>query len=461
MATWIKTDVITSSGTWTPTQTATFYKVYVVGGGGGGGATSSDGGREAVGGGGGGGGTAIRRYFGITSGTVSIGTGGAGAAAVSGSGSYRVGTTGGNTTFSSSGETTITGFGGSRGAASNIGLGTADQSTSGSGYGWGSMPNAPGGTASGGEQNFSGGFGEGGSIGSDQELASSGGGPGFTTTGFNGSTTKVATATPTKPTNSTTALSSYTFISGAGFTSAGSGAGGTYSGGDATLFGAGGGGCAVESATASGGDGSSGVVIIEYYNQADSTSLTNPVDDDNLAARFGDFVAASANDNIIWGTDVFPASGADVITNNIFGGSTSGRASTITGTAIKNGDNQIDASNLTNALRTETAAYFSIRKLQARLNVTGAGGNNGSRPTAGIVFDQTEKAYLDSSYLLTLGVVSGAPSSGDVIDESNIETYFGNLRTAYTTARDDVATFTRNVCHASCHSSCHSSRGRR
>ena len=461
MATWIKTDVVTSSGTWTPTQTATFYKVYVVGGGGGGGATSSDGGREAVGGGGGGGGTAIRRYFGITSGSITIGSGGAGAAAVSGSGSYREGTTGGNTSFSTSGQTTITGNGGSRGAASNIGLGTGNQATTGSGYGWGSMPAAPGGTGSGGEQNFSGGFGAGGSIGSDQELASSGGGPGFTTTGFNGSTTKVATATPTKPSNSTTALASYTFRSGIGFTSAGSGAGGTFVGGNATNFGAGGGGCAVESATASGGDGSPGVVIIEYYNQADSTSLTNPVEDDNLAARFGDFVAATANDNIIWGTDVFPASGSDVITSTIFGGSTSGRSSTITGALIKNGNNRISASNLTNALRNETAEYFSIRKLQARLNVTGAGGNNGTRPTAGIVFDQTEKAYLDDTYLQALGTVAGAPSAGDIIDQSNIETYFSNLRTAYTTARDTTTTFTRNVCHASCHSSCHSSRGRR
>jgi hypothetical protein len=461
MATWVKTDVITSNTTWTPSVTATYYKVYAVGGGGGGGATSSNGGREAVAGGGGGGGCAIRRYFGITSAAILIGGGGAGAAAVSGAGANRVGTTGGQTSFDPNSGTTIIGRGGSRGAASNIGLGTGNQATTGSGYGWGSMPDAPGGTATGGEQNFTGGYGAGGSIGSDQELASSGGGAALTTTGFNGSTSKLATATPTKPSNSTTALSSYTFRSGTGFTSAGSGAGGTYTAGDATNFGCGGGGCAVESATASGGDGTSGVVIIEYYNQAASTSLTNPVDDVNIANRFGDFVATSANDNIIWGTNAYPTSGADVITSTIFGGSTSGRTPTITGALIKNGDNQINASNLTNALRNETAAYLSIRKLRAKLNVTGVGGNAGTRPTAGVIFDQTNKAYLNSSYLNVLGNVSGAPGAGNPVSSSSLETYFSNLRTAYTTSRDDVEEVTRNVCHASCHSSCHGSRGRR
>jgi len=461
MATWVKTDVITSNTTWTPSVTATYYKVYAIGGGGGGGATSSDGGRESVAGGGGGGGCAIRRYFGITSASITLGAGGPGAAAVSGGGSNRVGTNGGTTTFNPNSGTTITGSGGSRGAASNIGLGTGNQATTGSGYGWGSMPDAPGGVGSGGEQNYQGGVGPGGSIGSDSELASSGGGAALTTTGFNGSILKTATATPTKPSNSVTALSSYTFRSGTGTTSAGSGAGGTYTAGDATLFGCGGGGCAVESATASGGDGSKGVVIIEYYNQAESTSLTNPVDDVNIANRFGDFVALSANDNIIWGTNAYPTSGADVITSTVFGGNTSGRSPTITGALIKNGNAKINASNLTNALRNETAAYLSIRKLRAKLNVTGDGGNSGSRPTAGVIFDQTSKAYLNATYLKTLGNVSGAPTAGTPVSSSSLETYFSNLRSAYTTARDDVETIQRNVCHASCHSSCHSSRGRR
>ena len=461
MATWVKTDVITSNTSWTPSVTATYYKVYAVGGGGGGGATSSDGGRESVAGGGGGGGCAIRRYFGITSATILIGNGGPGASSVSGGGAQRVGTNGGQTSFDPNSGTTIIGLGGSRGAASNIGLGTGNNATTGSGYGWGSMPDAPGGTATGGEQNFSGGFGPGGSIGSDSELASSGGGAALTTTGFNGSILKAATATPTKPSNSASALSSYTFRSGTGFTSAGSGAGGTYSAGNATNFGSGGGGCAVESATASGGDGSPGVVIIEYYNQAASTSLTNPVDDVNIANRFGDFVAASANDNIIWGTNAFPTSGADVISSTIFGGNTSGRTPTITGALIKNGNAQINAANLTSALRNETAAYLSIRKLRAKLNVTGVGGNAGTRPTAGVIFDQTNKAYLNATYLNTLGSVSGAPGSGNPISSTSLEAYFSNLRTAYTTARDDVEVVQRNVCHASCHSSCHSSRGRR
>ena len=46
MTTWVKTDVVTSNGTWTPTQSATYYKVYAIGAGGRGGASSTDGGRE-------------------------------------------------------------------------------------------------------------------------------------------------------------------------------------------------------------------------------------------------------------------------------------------------------------------------------------------------------------------------------------------------------------------------------
>ena len=190
-------------------------------------------------------------------------------------------------------------------------------------------------------------------------------------------------------------------------------------------------------------------------------SLTNPVDDVNIANRFGDFVAASANDSIVWGTNAFPTSGSDVITSTVFGGSTSGRPSVITGTLIKNGNAKINASNLTNALRNETAAYLSIRNLRAKLNVTGGGGNSGSSPTAGVTFDQTKKAYLNGTYLLTLGSVAGAPSAGTSVQSTSLETYFSNLRSAYTTARDDVVEIQRDVCHASCHSSCHGSRGRR
>lgn len=190
-------------------------------------------------------------------------------------------------------------------------------------------------------------------------------------------------------------------------------------------------------------------------------TLTNPIEETNLAARFADYVAATANNSIVWGTNAYPTSGSDVITSTVFGGTTSGRSPGLSAADIKNGSEVISAANITAALRAETAAYMSIRNLRARLNVTGAGGNTGTRPTAGITFDQTNKAYLDSDRLITLGAVTGAPVAGTSVTVTGLQSYFVNLRTAYTTARDTTVTITRNVCHSSCHNSCHSSRGRR
>lgn len=192
-------------------------------------------------------------------------------------------------------------------------------------------------------------------------------------------------------------------------------------------------------------------------------TLTNPIEESNLASRFQDYVVADANASIVFGTDANPThtDGTVVAPDSVFGGTTSGRASTITGTSIKGGSNIITAANITSAVRAETANYLSIRKLQAKLNVTGPGGNNGTRPTAGIIYDETEKAYLSATYLGTLGAVSGAPVADTPVSANGLETYFTNLRTRYRAVRDDTQVYQRDVCHSSCHSSCHGSRGRR
>jgi hypothetical protein len=453
MATWVKTDVVTSNGTWTPTQSATYYKVYAIGAGGGGGASSTDGGRESIATGGGGGGTAVRRYYGISSGTVSIGSGGAGASAVSGGGSVRTGSTGGSTTFSASGQTTITANGGSRGAVGIIGLGTGNQSTTGSGYGWGSAPSAPGGTASGGEANYTGGSAPGGSIGGDSEQASSGGGPGFIANGNAGLITKVASPSPTKPSDSTTALSSYTFRSGTGFTSAGSGAGGTYAAGAAANFGAGGGGGAVESATVSGGAGSNGVVIIEYYNSPAGTPLTNPVDADNIVDRFADFVVETANDSIIWSSSNRPFPEAP---SSDFG-SASGKAISIDGSDVTPANNIITKANIYNTLISETTKYTSIRKIRARLLISTGAGNKTREANTG--FDQTNVSHMSGTGYQ--GTITGVAALGAKPEVNDLETFFTNLETKYNTNRNTTQNYTKSVCHSSCHNSCHNSRGRR
>ncbi len=451
MATWVKTDVVTASGTWTPTQSATYYKVYAIGGGGGGGASSTDGGRESIATGGGGGGTSVQRYYGISSGAVSIGSGGAGAAAVSGGGSVRTGSDGGTTTFSSG--TTITANGGSRGAVGIIGLGTGNQSTTGSGFGWGSAPSAPGGTASGGESNYTGGSAPGGSIGNDTEQASSGGGPGFQSNGNPGLISKIASASPTKPSNSTTALSSYTFRSGTGFTSAGSGAGGTYAAGAAANFGAGGGGGAVESATVSGGAGSNGVVVIEYYNAPAGTPLTNPVDADNIVDRFADFVVESANDGIVWSSSNIPFPEA---TSSDFGAS-AGKSISIDGDDITPSNNIITKANIYNTLITETTRYTSIRKIRARLFIGTGPGNQTRASNTG--FDATNVSHMSGTGYQ--GSITGVTALGDKPEVNDLETFFTNLEAKYNTNRNTTQTYSKTVCHSSCHNSCHNSRGRR
>ena len=192
-------------------------------------------------------------------------------------------------------------------------------------------------------------------------------------------------------------------------------------------------------------------------------ALTNPIEETNLASRFADYVAAAANDSISWGTNAFPAYGGTerVVPANRFGGPTSGRAS-LPGSAITAGTSKITASTLTTLFRNETQAYLYIRKLRAILNVTGGGGNTGTRAAAGIVYDITAKAYLAPAYYpITLGSIAGNPTSGTPVTVSGLQTYFANLQARYVTVRDDTQTYTGQVCHASCHSSCHSSRGRR
>jgi hypothetical protein len=69
---------------------------------------------------------------------------------------------------------------------------------------------------------------------------------------------------------------------------------------------------------------------------------------------------------------------------------------------------------------------------------------------------------LNGLTFLTSYVVDKAGTQlGSLIGTTQLETFFTNLQTQYTTARDNTVTIQVDVCHASCHSSCHSNRGRR
>lgn len=195
------------------------------------------------------------------------------------------------------------------------------------------------------------------------------------------------------------------------------------------------------------------------------TAFTNPIQRQNLVDRFASYVQDDANAGIVWGTNALPF---PEFPSSFFGGTTAGKALDITGATIPSG--VITAGTIYSVLRTETWRFTHIRRLRARLNVTGPGGNSGSRPTPGIVFNQVRIAHLGITHRRNLSHLEPLDRSnvwaGNVISRSGLNTMFSSLRAGYRRASRNSSTspdveITINVCHASCHSSCHSSRGRR
>ena len=188
-------------------------------------------------------------------------------------------------------------------------------------------------------------------------------------------------------------------------------------------------------------------------------TLTSPINPQNIVDRFADYVTATGNAGISWGTNAYPFGEFD---GNYFGGTTAGRGISISGGNIASVGNVITASNIYNTLVNETATYTNIRNLRALLFVDGGGGNTGSRPSPGYIYDATAVAHMNTGY--RQGIGSPNPSNvsgGNTSTFSGLESLFDNLRSSYNSARGSTVTVQINVCHASCHSSCHSSRGRR
>jgi len=190
------------------------------------------------------------------------------------------------------------------------------------------------------------------------------------------------------------------------------------------------------------------------------TTLNNPITPQNIVDRFKDFVTDTANSSIIWGTDNKPFS---QMPDNTFGGTTTGATITTTGSYIGSSGGSILASNIINALLTETALYTNIRNLRALLNVTLTYQGGGDYPGGGgIIYDKSQKAFLNTSYRQTLNSVNNSDVvSGNKITTSGLETFFTNLQNEYNSQRANTATVQVDVCHSSCHNACHSSRGRR
>ena len=185
-------------------------------------------------------------------------------------------------------------------------------------------------------------------------------------------------------------------------------------------------------------------------------TLTSPISAQNIIDRFADFAPAAANSGIVWGTNSVPFSG---FATSYFGGTTAGRSIGITGADIN--QNPITASVINTAIENETAAYSQIRNLNARRNVTGEVSNIGTYQTPGLIFNQTQKAYLNSSYIQTLSAAGVTLTAGTQISASGLEAKFTDLQTRFNSLVSNTVTVTINICHSSCHSSCHGSRGRR
>lgn len=210
-------------------------------------------------------------------------------------------------------------------------------------------------------------------------------------------------------------------------------------------------------------------------------TLTNPIEPQNIVDRFADYVVATGNDSIVWGTnakpsmDTGPVSGVaqfvQIIPDASFGGSTAGKSIGITETAITPVGNKITATTIYNALVGETNRYTAIKNINAIGRVTGAGGNSGSRlrstgQVAGRAYieqlNATSKAHMASAYESDIGSPdNGGVASGQSVSVANLQTFFTTLRAAYADKRDTSSQVLVSVCHASCHSSCHRNRGRR
>ena len=273
------TQTISSGSSWTPAQSGCVeYSVYALGGGGSGGGHSTNSGREKVASGGGAGGSR-RRYSvqddGITSASISIGSGAAGISYPASIGYVISGRRGGHTTFNPNGSgNTLTGYGGHRGFGGRQGFPNTlvtttspvgEASTSISHGTWGACADGEGGGAGGGEGNHTGGQSVGFNVGGDDEFARGGGSPNLGSGGKDGKTgdgaNSAQTDAPTKPSEWGSNVSA-TFRGGFAACNNNGPAGGSGSGAN---YGAGSGGSAGESGAGSTGNGSSGAIFVTYY----------------------------------------------------------------------------------------------------------------------------------------------------------------------------------------------------
>jgi hypothetical protein len=193
-------------------------------------------------------------------------------------------------------------------------------------------------------------------------------------------------------------------------------------------------------------------------------TLTSPVNAQNIVDRFADYLVATANSGIVYGSNSWPFYDASINLAPFFGGTTAGKPIGIIGTNLGS-PGIVTAYTIFYQTLNETFKYTMIRNTTWIIRVSGGGGNTGVRPAPGDVTVRTGKSYLNSGYVIATNV--SAVSQGQVvrslkITTASLEDLFNRLRAAWTNFYNgNPVTLVFPVCHASCHSSCHSSRSRR
>ena len=196
-------------------------------------------------------------------------------------------------------------------------------------------------------------------------------------------------------------------------------------------------------------------------------ALSGDITRNDIVAEFISVMEAATNIGISWAANNEPFSEVPAATWTS-GGTTAGRSSALTGSALSALD--IDAANIVSVLLAEAANYTSIRYMRATKVVNGDGGNDGSQPSPGLIYDSTAVGYMNGTTYKTEMFAGGFPDVAqgeDIIDNTGgvgLQIFFNRLVDEYNAISRDsnnAIGIVASICHASCHSSCHQSRGRR
>jgi hypothetical protein len=221
------------------------------------------------------------------------------------------------------------------------------------------------------------------------------------------------------------------------------------------------------------------------FNKDEPDGVWNQITRSDAMEAWRYYVKTEANQLIAWGWDTYPfpewdqgnawfqAPGTQRVGNDVLAGISDTLSEGSFGSA-----GSVIGTGFVGTLIDQTRMYLRLRNMNAKLYVTGDGGNTGSRPTPGEVFNMTRKAHLNDFFLADwLGTpytdplngyigygfsTDGVAGSGGVITNDGVLMLMRKLTAKYLAAAAITAIIHQvDVCHASCHSSCHGSRGRR